>query len=105
MGGTSLPHWSPARLLLLCGHGTAGCHGAAESNRAWAQAVGLIVARPAPGADLVAVLEGAPVLLLGRRWVLLTGDGRYVDAPVPPGPGLSAAARGPGSQGAPVWPF
>lgn len=82
MGGTSLPHWCLARLLLLCGDGTTGCHGRAESERLWAQEVGLLVPRPARGVDLDAWCAAHPVWLRGRRWVVLdTAEPGYIDVP------------------------
>lgn len=102
MGGTSRPHWSPPRLVLLCGHGTAGDHGRVESDRAWAYAVGLLVPRPRTGYDETEWCAARPLLLQGRRPVLLTVDGRYEwpDTATPPG---SASLFGSDSRGA--WPW
>lgn len=75
MGGSKLPGaHGPANLLTVCGHGTAGDHGRIESDRAWAYSVGLLV--PSYGDPF-----NTPVLIHGDRWVHLTADGEYADAP------------------------
>lgn len=89
-GGTARPHWCPARLLLLCGHGTAGCHGMTESRRRWAYGQGLLVPRPAPGGDEDERCARWPFLLLQRQVVLLGRDGGYV----PTGHPLGEVAAG-----------
>lgn len=44
MGGSKRPEVNaPANLILLCGSGTTGCHGAIESNRAHAYTAGLLL--------------------------------------------------------------
>jgi hypothetical protein len=74
MGGTSRPEVNePANLILLCGSGTTGCHGAVEANRTLAVENGLLL--PAG-----AVPEEVPVRLFkdGRmRLVLLDNDGDW----------------------------
>jgi len=75
MGGTRKPD-SPANLLTLCGSGATGCHGEVESHRADALKSGWLVSQWAdPAATPVLVGHGA-------RWVYLTEDGTYADAPV-----------------------
>lgn len=89
MGGTLLPHWCLARLAWLCGSATTGCHGRAESDRTWAEDVGLLVPRPGPNADLDVVCAAASLLLRGHRRVLLDpAEPRYLDLdgePLPAG--------------------
>lgn len=71
MGGSRDPAAnSPTNLLLLCGTGTTGCHGEAESNRTAARARGVLVPR---GTDPAAV----PVLLHDTQWVYLNDAGGY----------------------------
>lgn len=66
---------SPANLLLVCGTGTTGCHGRIESERTAAYAAGWLVPM---GMDPAAV----PVTIWRSLTpsVLLTDDGRYVEA-------------------------
>lgn len=64
--------WEPSNLLALCGHGTAGCHGHVEANPNWATALGFWLRAGQTGAT-------SPVWLWGRL-VLLTDDGRYLNA-------------------------
>lgn len=66
----------PPNLLTVCGHGTAGCHGRIERDRAEARHNGWLV--PSYGHP-----PAQPVLIRQERWVYLTDDGRYVDAPPP----------------------
>lgn len=37
--------WSASNCILVCGHGTAGCHGRIEGNPKWAMEKGLWVSR------------------------------------------------------------
>lgn len=79
MGGSRRPELNqPQNLLVACGSGTTGHHGAIEESRAGAYAAGWLLHRTAdPAAE--------PVLIGGTRWVLLTEDGRYEDCPPPAG--------------------
>lgn len=70
MGGTSDPVAdSPVNLLLLCGSGTTGCHGAVERNRVRAVANGFIVQQ---GVDPATV----PISYVSAWEIYLTDDGR-----------------------------
>ena len=65
----------PSNLLLLC----SDCHTTVESRRAEALDNGWLVSRWGVPAE-------TPVLIdHGSRWVYLTDDGRYADAPAPVG--------------------
>lgn len=71
MGGGRLAQiWSPANLVMLCGHATApgGCHEWAESQRTAAKATGYLL-EPSDHPDTV------PFLDLDGHWWLLTDDG------------------------------
>ena len=81
MGGTRVP-WVHALggLLLVCGDGVRGCHGAAESHRSEARRVGILVDGAAP--------EARPwhvplVLASGRRVLLAENECFYLPAPPP----------------------
>lgn len=69
MGGTKRPELNqPANLLVLCGSGTYGCHGRAESYRAWAIERGIILyTRDIP--------EEMPYVDLYGRWWMLDNQG------------------------------
>lgn len=69
MGGSRDPKInSPANLVLVCGHGTAGCHGHIESHRSEAYLSGWLVHRTEDP-------ESIPLLdLAGVAWCL-TSDG------------------------------
>ncbi|WP_300733750.1 hypothetical protein [Pseudomonas sp.] len=57
MGGSSDPALGAASNgLILCGHGTSGCHGLVESRRAAALAAGLLVGPGARAADVPVTL-------------------------------------------------
>lgn len=79
MGGSRRPELNqPQNLMLACGSGTTGHHGAIEQARAGAYAAGWLLHRTAdPAAE--------PVLIGGTRWVLLTPDGQYRDCAPPAG--------------------
>lgn len=72
-GGTSTG-WvgSPANGLLLHGHGTAGCHGEVEGNRAKAERDGFLLSRLGRATALV-----IPVLHAVHGWVLLDERGGF----------------------------
>jgi hypothetical protein len=75
MGGT---RWEginkPCNLMIACGSGTTGCHGAVEQQRAGAVAAGwLVLSRTDPST--------VAVLITRDRWKYLTGDGQYSDDP------------------------
>lgn len=75
MGGTTSPAFnSPANVALLCGHGTTGCHGWAETYRDDARVTGWLVSQSLDPATI-------PVMPLYRRRVLLTADWRYEEVP------------------------
>lgn len=77
MGGSRDPRLNrTSNLITICGSGTTGCHGAIEGPlRAMAYREGWLLQR---SSDPCAV----PVLIeRGSRYVYLTDDGRYVDAP------------------------
>lgn len=60
--------WDPTNCVMLCGHGTTGCHGWVEHNPNAAEVEGFHV-RP--------WLHPAEVKLLYQgRWALLTDDGK-----------------------------
>jgi hypothetical protein len=82
--GTQLQHragrqgpWvgSPANLIVVCGLGNAaGCHGAIETNRAWAEPLGYRIPRlTTPPIDPATV----PVLVHGIGWVHLDHLGAW----------------------------
>lgn len=75
MGGSRWPGINLAsNLLVACGSGVSGCHGAIESRRADAVGGGwLVVGNKDPA--LVSVL------ICGERWCYLTNDGQYSDDP------------------------
>lgn len=66
MGGDRNAYWVMSRVLAVCGHGTAGCHGMIESERAVAYTRGWLVHRPGLGVDLAAHCAGQPVMYRGR---------------------------------------
>lgn len=76
MGGTDRPDVdSPANLLAL----SAPAHRAVHASRTWAQPRGYLVPKQLPPE-----LDDPsmwPVLLLGRRWTLLTHAGGYATIP------------------------
>lgn len=73
MGGSRDPLTNTAaNLVCLCGSGTTGCHGWVEHNKAEARELGLLVRQ---GHDP----RERPVRVLGRGWVRLTEDGRYLN--------------------------
>lgn len=75
LGGSSDPAINrPSNLITLAGSGTTGCHGAMESNRAWALEHGYLVSRYSDPAMVA-------VLIRGRRYVYLGDDARYHDEP------------------------
>ena len=69
-------HWdnSPANLVSVCGHGTAGCHGAIHAAPGWARDCGGWLVKGSEDPARVRVLVEA-----GSRWVHLTADSRYSD--------------------------
>lgn len=71
-GGINLP----SNLLATCGNGVVGCHGVIESHRAGAVAAGWLVLSRTDSATV-------PVLITRDRWVYLSVDATYADAPVP----------------------
>lgn len=75
MGGTRWPGANgPANLMVACGSGTTGCHGLIESHRAGAVAAGwLVLSRTDPAT--------VAVLINRDRWLYLTAEGGYADAP------------------------
>lgn len=77
-GGTRDPRYNqPANLLVVCGHGTSGCHQVVEQHRIAAYEAGWLVHRGQDPANV-------PVLLVvdgERRLVLLGPDGRYRELP------------------------
>lgn len=68
MGGSRLVH-TAANLVVLCGSGVTGCHGAVESERARAGVDGWLIE------GTVATPETVPVLRHGRQRVFPTADG------------------------------
>lgn len=78
MGGTSLAVVNGiTNLLVVCGSATTGCHGWIETHRVDAGHAGWLLTHPQdPAAEPVLVVVGDT-----RRWVLLTTDGGYADAP------------------------
>lgn len=58
-------------LVLLCGHGTVGCHSQIESKRVWAEAAGFIVR------DGITVPAAVPISHAVHGWVLLADDGTW----------------------------
>lgn len=87
MGGSS-SGWRNAASsgLLLCGHGTAGCHGWVESHRDESYALGLLVRMGERPLD-------TPVTLRGGRVVRLSDAGEYL----PLAASLSAVPASPGA--------
>lgn len=77
MGGRPGHVDSPAELLAVCGHGTAGCHGHIEANRERARAMGWLATRGTSAVRSV-LYRGRPVRLLadGRVAVLRLATGR-----------------------------
>lgn len=72
-GGTSDPvATTAANLILLCGHGTLGCHGEVERRRAAAYAAGWLVRAGQDPARVPVLLDHGD----GPRLVLLAADGR-----------------------------
>ena len=73
-GGTNDPAFnSPANLLLLCGHGTVGCHGQVEHYRTQAREDGFLVWQsqdPESIAVRIGVASGRPwrAAYLGPGW-------------------------------------
>lgn len=79
MGGSRMGHiWSPANLVMLCGHATApgGCHYWAESQRHAAKATGYLL-EPSDHPDTV------PYRDTDGHWWLLTHDGGKVPVQLP----------------------
>jgi hypothetical protein len=76
----------PSNLLVCCGSGTTGCHGAIENAlRAAAYEVGWLVRKcdcPRPF-DCVHSPAKTPVLILRHRWVLLDEAAQYIDVEAP----------------------
>lgn len=68
-----------SNLVVLCGHGTFGCHGDVERNRELAKFFGFIVPRPLLPADVAVHLRSAHYP--DGHEVYLTDDGRYSDTP------------------------
>jgi 5-methylcytosine-specific restriction protein A len=81
MGGTKDPRINlPSNLLTLCGSGTTGCHGATEGPlRALAYRHGWLLQRHLDPRTVPVLIER------GARYVYLTNDCTYADAP-PDGP-------------------
>ncbi len=65
---------SPANLISVCGHGTAGCHGAIHATPGWARDFGGWLVKGSEDPARVRVLVEA-----GSHWVYLTADARYSD--------------------------
>lgn len=77
MGGTRRAHvHALPNLLLICGHGTIGCHHYIEQHRTWAEDHGYLV----PHGSLRHPIDPAdvPVVLWSGREVLLDPSGLYV---------------------------
>lgn len=76
MGGT---RWEgsnlPSNLMVLCGSGTTGCHGFAESHRAHAIGCGWLVSSHADPAQHPVLIER------GSRWVYFADDASYSENP------------------------
>jgi len=71
MGGTSDPMINDiSNLMLVCGSGTTGCHGALESNRSQAYQDGYLLYA---GQDSRAI----PARIHGKGFRLLTSEGSY----------------------------
>jgi hypothetical protein len=82
-GGSSNPEINaPSNLLVLCGHGTAGCHGFVHAHPSRSYDNGWLVrmgkTRPSE----------QPVLIVGDRRVLLANSGIYLSAEAPSGIGV-----------------
>ncbi|ATN94025.1 HNH endonuclease [Mycobacterium phage Kumao] len=67
--------WTPSNIVLVCGHGTAGCHGWIEHNANDADSAGYHV-RPWEKP------EEKPVRTCIAGWALLDDDGSYHPASV-----------------------
>ncbi|TAK89371.1 MAG: hypothetical protein EPO06_11960 [Burkholderiaceae bacterium] len=68
------------RLLIFCGDGVAGCHAWVESQRAAAEARGLLLRHAASPEATSALAESTPLELVSGRLVLLDPlGGFYVD--------------------------
>lgn len=67
-GDRTLEAHAPGNLVLLHGHGTAGCHGLVESQRSRSVELGFLVKRP----NLPA---GMPIKHALHGWCLLADDG------------------------------
>jgi len=78
MGGTKNRHINlPSNLVVVCGHGTYGCHGRIERERARSYDVGYLVRRPAmPAREPILITN--PTFPDGT-WMWLTDDGEYAD--------------------------
>lgn len=71
-GGSTRPFINlPGNLVLLCGHGSVGCHFQVESERVWAEAAGFIVR------DGVTVPAAVPISHAVHGLVLLGDEGGY----------------------------
>jgi hypothetical protein len=67
----------PQNLVVLCGADNAsGCHGWSHQRRSESQPAGYWLSRVAAEDPLL-----VPILLHAERWVYLTADGSYSDAP------------------------
>ncbi|MGH8876942.1 MAG: HNH endonuclease [Stackebrandtia sp.] len=78
MGGSTLPHISAAsNLVVVCGHGTFGCHGRIERHREQSYELGYLVQRLAMPAEQPILIKG-PQHPYGSLFYL-TDDGRYSD--------------------------
>ncbi|ASR87451.1 HNH endonuclease [Mycobacterium phage Lewan] len=68
--------WTAENCVLVCGHGTTGCHGWIEHHPAQAETQGWHVRPWQNPADI-------PLLWRGSTWVLLTNDGgiQHVEKP------------------------
>lgn len=80
MGGGKKSFWLawPSNGLLLCGHGTSGCHGHVERFRAEAQDEGFLVGR-----NTVTRAHEKPLKHHLYGWVLLDTEGGYEACPTP----------------------
>lgn len=67
-GDRSQEAHAAGNLVLLHGHGTAGCHGLVESRRSRSLELGLLVKRPR-------LPSGVPIKHAAHGWVLLADDG------------------------------
>lgn len=76
MGGSKAPHINAAsNLVVVCGHGTYGCHGEIERHRADSERIGILVRRPWKPVERPVFITG-PAFPNGSM-VYLTDDGRY----------------------------